>query len=243
MSRIIVSNVKKDFRIGAGKKRPLGGGYRIGIRDIFQAKKRHALRGISFDVQSGEVLGIVGGNGSGKSTLLRVIAGIHTLDEGSVKTNGKIVTVIALFSSVNARMPLADNTVMLATLYGLKKAEIKQRLHKILQFAEMEDYASTKFYQLSKGMKVRAIFSTALYADADILILDEAFSGVDAHFRNKFLKRLLDEKEKGLTVLIATHQLDLARKYCDRVMWLEDGRIKKIGNVSEILKQQKNFRA
>ncbi|MEI6058991.1 MAG: ATP-binding cassette domain-containing protein, partial [archaeon] len=176
-------------------------------------------------LNAGEVLGIVGDNGSGKSTLLRIISGIYKNYSGKVILDGKVVSLINLNVGLKERLTLRQNVFLCCSLFGLSRNEIKKRLKPIVVFSELENYIDTKIYQLSEGMRQRLAFSIAIHCNPDILILDEVFEVGDEEFRAKSGEKIIEMVKNGCSVVLVSHDLEMVRKYCKRVIWIDKGRI------------------
>ncbi len=239
MKRIIIQNVSKTFRLGFKKRQTAFGR----IIDIFSGKlsKRDfkALDSVSFDVDSGEILGLVGSNGAGKTTLLRIISGIFPIYEGTVKVEGKVTAVIGLALGLSSRLTIIENAFAAGSLLGMSQKEIKDRLPLIIKFSELEEFKNTKFYQFSRGMKIRFAVSLALFTNPDILLADEIFALGDKHFKNKVEKKIRDMTKQGVSVVVTSHRLDVIEKYSDKIVWMEKGKIKKQGKAKEVIKEYK----
>ena len=241
MKRVILKNIVKDFRIGA--KYRYKSKY-ISLLNFFYLisgkvplKKLYALKDVSLSVDSGEILGIIGPNGSGKSTLLRVIAGIYPKYKGLKRTYGKIIPIISLKLGFKKRMTLKENIFIAGCLFGLSQKAIKQRYNSILEFADLREFSNTPIYQFSEGMKERAAFSIAVSCDPDILLLDEFFAVGDEKYKNKSTNKIKDLVKGGCSVILVSHELSIIKEYCNRIIWLDKGRLIKEGNPKEILKE------
>jgi len=195
------------------------------------------LREISFSVEGGEVVGIVGENGSGKSTLLRIIAGIYDRDGGEVKTKGKIIPLINLNIGLMDRLTMEDNIYLCCGLFGLSRKETKRSFDSIVEFSELINFVNTKIYQFSEGMKQRLSFSIAVHCNPDILLLDEVFEVGDEDFKIKSANKIKDFVKSGVTVLLVSHELQLIERYCDRAIWLDKGSIVKQGKAQEVVER------
>ena len=232
--RIIVKNVSKKFRIGRKPQSSLA--RFISIFSGKEPKKNFlALKNVSFNVEKGEILGLIGDNGSGKSSLLRIIAGIYDSDEGSIYTDGKIISLINLFIGLQERLTMRDNIYMCCSLFGLYREDIGKRFYSIVEFAELESFLNTKLYQFSDGMLQRLAFSIAIHCDPEILLIDEVFEVGDEEFREKSSRRIREIVRNGGSVILISHDMNMIRKYCDRALWLDDGKIKEIGRPKEII--------
>ena len=239
MDAIVVKNLSKKFKISYRKKQTVLARLLNSISGKIPKKEIWALRDMSFNVKKGEFIGIIGGNGSGKSTLLRVLSRIYKPYLGFFNVLGKTANMIDLNRVLNNRLTLRDNIYYICSLLDIGKKEIKQKFNSIVKFAELEEYTDTKLYQLSKGMRARLAVSIILVKNFDILIIDEIFSGEDEHFKSKILKKILEFKKQGKTILLVSHDLNLIEKFCDRLIWMNEGEIKKIGNPKEIVKEYK----
>lgn len=239
MKRIIVEDVSKKFRIGSKK----GRGTLAKFISLFSGREPKrviwALNEVSLNANAGEIIGIIGKNGSGKSTLLRIIAGIYDKDEGEVKTDGKIISLINLHIGLWERLTMEENIYVCCPFFGLSKNEIKKRFDSMVEFSELGNFVNTKIYQFSQGMRQRLSFSIAAHCNPDILLIDEVFEVGDEGFRIKSANRIKDFIKNGTTVLLVTHELWMVEKYCNRAIWLDQGKIVKSGNVESILTEYK----
>lgn len=198
--------------------------------------KKQVLRNISFVVNSGEKIGIIGSNGAGKSTLLKVICGILDPTIGSVRVRGNIAPLIELGAGFNMDMSVRDNIILYGVLLGYSRQEMKTRIYEILAFAELEDYADVPVKALSSGMKARLGFAVATDVEPDILILDEVLSVGDARFTHKSRKRIETLWEHSSTILFVSHSLEYVKDLCDRTIWLDHGEIIYCGDTEEAIK-------
>jgi ABC-type polysaccharide/polyol phosphate transport system ATPase subunit len=237
IKRIIIDNISKEFMIGSNDN--IGALARF--LSMFSGKepKRsiHALKSLSFDVYSGEIVGIIGDNGSGKSTLLRTVAGIYHPDGGKVTTKGKIISLINLTVGLKERLTMKENIFLVGSLFGMSQKEIKKEFNNIVEFSELKEFVNTKIYQFSSGMMQRLAFSIAAHAMPDILLLDEVFEVGDEIFKKKSAGKIKDLVSRGACVISVSHDLDLIKKYCDRIIWLEEGIIKKSGLPGQIIQE------
>jgi len=241
-NRIIVKNISKKFKIGFKKHQSALARF-VSLFSGKEPKKIiQALKNVSFKVKKGEIFGIIGENGSGKSTLLRVIAGIYRQDKGDIITNGKIISVINLTAGFHSRLTTKDNIFLVSSFFGLSQKEIKEKFNLIVEFAGLEDFVNTKIYQFSEGMKQRLAFSIAIHCNSEILLLDEIFEVGDEKFRIKSADKITNLVNKGITVLLVSHDLNMVEKYCDGVIWLEKGEIVGEGKTKDIVKGYKDVK-
>jgi ABC-type polysaccharide/polyol phosphate transport system ATPase subunit len=234
MQRIVVEDIAKRFKIGFKKRQTA----LSRLASLFSGREPKkiiwALKEVSFKAEEGEIIGIIGKNGSGKSTLLRVIAGIYKCNKGKVKTNGKIISLINLNVGMQQRLTMKDNIYLCCSLFGLSQKTIKQRFNSVLKFSELQNFLNTKIYQFSEGMKQRLAFSIAIHCNPEILLLDEVFEVGDKEFKIKSANKIKELVKKGATVLLVSHELWMIEKYCDRIIWLDKGRILEKGNTREL---------
>lgn len=214
MTTITASKLTKDYRLKGGKKT--------------------ALESVSFSVEKGETVGIIGRNGSGKSTLLKLLAGITAPTRGELRVKGNVSALLELGAGFHPEYTGIDNIYLNGMLCGRRKPEIRAKLPEILNFAQIGDAASQKVKTYSTGMFLRLAFASAIAFEPEILLVDEALSVGDIAFQAKCFQKLKELREGGTTILYISHDIDAVRRFCDRVLWLEDGRIKMDGKVAEV---------
>ena len=193
-------------------------------------KDFYALKDISFKVNKGKMIGIIGQNGSGKSTLLKILASIVTPTSGKYFTKGTTRALIELQGGFDEELTGIENIRFLGILQGYSKKEMEKRIPKILEFADIGEYAYQPVKNYSSGMNVRLAFSIAIHVDPEILIVDEALAVGDIRFQQKCYRRINELKHEGKTIVLCTHGLDTVKEFCDRAIWLHDGRIKETGD-------------
>jgi lipopolysaccharide transport system ATP-binding protein len=184
-----------------------------------------ALRNVTFDVQPGEVIGIVGRNGAGKSTLLKILSRITPPTEGHADLRGRVSSLLEVGTGFHPELTGRENVFLNGAILGMYKTEIKQKFDAIVDFAELHQFIDTPVKRYSSGMFVRLAFSVAAHLDPEILIIDEVLSVGDIHFRNRCLGRMQDLYEQGRTVLFCSHDMTSIRQLCTRAIMLEGGRI------------------
>lgn len=194
----------------------------------------YALSDVSFQVEKGEVFGIIGMNGAGKSTLLKIISGIIKPTSGKVTRKGTIAPLIELGAGFNGELSGVENIYLNGLLLGFSRKIIEQKMDEIIEFSELGKFLYTPLKNYSSGMKARLGFSIATAIQPDILIVDEVLSVGDIHFKEKSEKRILSMIENGTTVLFVSHSLGQIQKICNRVMWLEKGSVREIGEPAGI---------
>ena len=237
MKRIIAEGIVKDFRIGFEKKQSALARVISLLSGREPRRTIRALDGISFDVEEGEILGIIGKNGAGKSTLLKIIAGIYEKSGGRIIVNGNIISLINLDIGLKERLTMRDNIYLACSFFNLSKAQTKKELNSIVQFAELKDFINTKIYQFSKGMRQRLVFSIAIHCKPEILLLDEVFEVGDADFKKKSADKIKCLVDKGSSAIFVSHQLAMLEKYCNRIIWIDKGKIFKEGRPEDIVKE------
>lgn len=193
-----------------------------------------ALEDISFVVKKGETLGLIGRNGAGKSTMLKVISGILKPTKGTVSIYGNVVPMLELGSGFDFDLTGKENIFLNGAILGYSEEFLKSKYDDIVAFSELSQFIDTPIRNYSSGMLARLAFSVASVVEPEILIVDEILSVGDAQFQEKSRKRMLELMGGGTTVLFVSHSLDQIREMCNRVIWLENGTIKMMGNTKEI---------
>lgn len=201
-----------------------------------------ALSDVSFDVERGEVIGIVGLNGSGKSTLLKVISGILKPTEGHAETNGSISPLIELGAGFDFDLTTRENIYLNGSVLGLSHDFIREKYDEILDFAELRDFENVAIKNFSSGMVARLGFAIATLVKPDILIVDEILAVGDFLFQQKCEKRIAEMMAGGTTVLIVSHAIEQIERLCSRVIWLEKGHLKMDGPTMTVCEEYKNAR-
>lgn len=201
-----------------------------------QTRREHftALDNISFDVNDGEILGIIGNNGAGKSTLLKVISGILKPTKGNVKVEGTIVPMLELGSGFDQELTGQENIFLNGAILGYSKQFLDEHYQEILDFSELGDFIKSPIRTYSSGMVMRLAFSIAAVVNPEILIVDEILAVGDERFQKKSRQRMQELMDGGTTVLFVSHSLQQIRNMCSRVLWLDHGRIVGIGDTQEI---------
>ena len=193
-----------------------------------------ALKDVSFEVKKGEVLGIIGHNGAGKSTLLKVISGILKPTTGSVQVNGTIVPMLELGSGFDFDLTGRENVFLNGAILGYPEQFLKEKYGEIVEFSELGQFIDVPLRNYSSGMVMRLAFSIATVVQPDILIVDEILAVGDADFQEKSKRRMLELMGGGTTVLFVSHSLGQIQEMCDRVLWLEKGRLKMAGKTETV---------
>ena len=199
-----------------------------------------ALDHVSFDVRKGEVIGLIGHNGAGKSTILKVISGILKPTAGSVKLRGNVVPMLELGSGFDMEMTGRENIFLNGAILGYSEEFLKEKYDEIVEFSEIGQFIDIPIRNYSSGMTARLAFAVATVVEPEILIVDEVLSLGDANFQEKSKRRMMELMGGGTTVLFVSHSLDQIREMCDRVVWLDHGKIKMIGNTQEVCDAYQN---
>jgi len=199
-----------------------------------------ALDDVSFEVMKGETLGIVGANGSGKSTLLKVIAGILSPEKGSIYSNGRISALLELGAGFHPELTGIENIFLNASILGIPRREIRQKVDTIIDFAEIRKFIDMPVKTYSSGMYMRLGFSIAVNLDPDILLIDEVLAVGDLEFQKKCLGRITDIKDRGKTIILVSHHMDMVENLCSRVIWLDKGRIRMDGQCRRVMREYQN---
>lgn len=215
------------------------------IEAFLPKKKRHAefyaLKDICFDVNEGEIIGIMGRNGAGKSTLLKIITGVLQPTSGKVITSGRISSLLELGAGFNNEYTGLENIYFYGTIMGLTKKEIAAKVDEIINFAEIGDYIYQPVKTYSSGMFARLAFSCAINVDPEILIVDEILSVGDLRFQSKCFQKFKEFQQKGVTILYVGHDIATLRSFCDRCIWLNHGEIVDSGDPAYISAQYMEF--
>lgn len=230
---ISVKDIKKSFKIYYDK------GYSLKEKLLFWKRNNYEVRtvlnGISFDVKQGEVLALIGKNGCGKSTTLKLLTKIIYPDTGTITMKGRVASLIELGAGFHPDMSGRENIYINASIFGLTKKEIDNRLEDIIAFSELEEFIDNPVRTYSSGMYMRLAFSVAINVDADILLIDEILAVGDANFQSKCFTRLRELKASGMTIVIVTHDLGTVKSFCNKAAWINEGNIVKIGSAAEVV--------
>ncbi len=233
---IIADNVHKTFNVYLDKANTI----KEKLLFIFsrnRKEKREVLKGVNLKIKKGETVALIGVNGGGKSTLLKLMTKIIYPNKGKIVTNGKLTSLLELGAGFHPDFSGRENIYFNASIFGLTKKEIDQRLDKIIEFSELKDYIDNPVRTYSSGMYMRLAFSVAINVDADILLIDEILSVGDQHFQEKCYKKIEELRKEGKTMVLVTHSLQSVTRLCDRAVWLHKGVIQMDGNSEEVVKK------
>ena len=204
------------------------------LKRDYKVREFWAVSDVSFSLEKGDMLGIVGSNGAGKSTLLKVVTGIMVPTKGSAKVNGTIAALLELASGFDGDLTVRENTYLRGAMLGYTRGYMNEMYDKIIAFAELKEFEDRPFKQLSSGMKSRLAFSIASLVNPDILILDEVLSVGDGAFRKKSEKKMMEIINGGATTILVSHSLEQVRNMCNKVLWLDRGKQIAFGQTQEI---------
>ena len=205
------------------------------LRDLRPANTFEALRGVSFDVAHGQTYGIVGRNGSGKSTMLKLVAGIGKPTAGTVEVDGRVSALIELGAGFHPEIPGRENVFINGMMLGLSRREVADCFDDIVRFAEIDEFIDAPVKTYSSGMYMRLGFSVAIHVDPDVLLVDEVLAVGDEAFTHKCLDKFAELRQRGKTVLIVTHALDLVTRFCDGALWLDGGVVREQGDPQRVV--------
>lgn len=197
----------------------------------------HALRDVTFRIEQGESVGIVGRNGSGKSTTLKLIAGVMAPSGGEVHVRGRVSPLIELGAGFHPDLTGRENVYLNASILGMPNRDIRARFDDIVEFAELREFIDTPVKRYSSGMYVRLAFAVAVHSDPEVLLVDEVLSVGDAFFQEKCLERMHDFQRRGTTIVVVSHILELITTFCERAIWLEHGRVVAEGPAVAVVEQ------
>jgi len=236
---IEVEHVAKKFKVYADKGTMLK--ERVLFANRNQYEIREILRDISFRIPRGQAVGLIGKNGCGKSTILKMLTKILKPNAGSILVHGRVSSLIELGAGFHPDMSGRENIYINATIFGLKREEIDARLSDIIRFSELEEFIDNPVRTYSSGMYMRLAFAVAINVNADILLIDEILAVGDAGFQKKCFGRLQEIKEQGTTIVIVSHAIEQMYVICDRLIWIEGGKIQEDGEPKPVAMHYLDF--
>jgi len=216
----LINSLKAPFKV-----------YRKGL----PVERFWALKDVSFDVEQGEVVGIIGRNGAGKSTLLKILSRITSPTEGSVELHGRVGSLLEVGTGFHPELTGRENIYLSGSILGMKRKEIDAKLDYIVKFSEIEKFLDTPVKRYSSGMYVRLAFSVAAHLEPEILIIDEVLAVGDVAFQKKCLGKMGEVANEGRTVLFVSHNMGAVNQLCDKGIWLDKGQIKMIGDTNDVI--------
>lgn len=231
MTVIEVNNVSKRYQLHSRRQ--------LMVQHALKKMRREnqefwALRDISLAVREGESVALVGHNGAGKSTLLSLIVGVTAPTSGTIRTCGRIGSLLELGTGFQPELTARENIYLCGSLLGFRRAELDARFDEIVLFSELERFLDEPIRTFSTGMVARLGFAVAVHRDPDILVLDEVFSVGDQNFQKKCVARIHDFRKRGKTLLFVSHQMESVISTCDRAIWLDHGRLRMDGPVEQV---------
>lgn len=235
---VVIENLTKEYKMFSRKKDRL-------LELIFPFYQKHSLfravDDLSLNIPKGQILGILGKNGAGKSTLLKMITGVVTPTSGKININGKISSLLELGTAFNPELTGYQNIYENGQVMGLTNEEIKAKEKEIIDFADIGEHLYQPVKTYSSGMFSRLAFACAMNVNPDILIVDEVLSVGDMAFQEKSITKMKEIRERGTTILFVSHSLSAVRNFCDRAIWMKDGKIVMDGKTEEVTEAYKNF--
>jgi ABC-type polysaccharide/polyol phosphate transport system ATPase subunit len=204
-------------------------------------KEFYALDNVSFNIKKGESIGIVGKNGSGKSTLLKILTGVLTPNEGECNVHGRIAALLELGAGFNNEYTGIENIYLNGTINGFTKEQMDEKLDDIVKFADIGEHIYQPVKTYSSGMFVRLAFAVAISVDPDILIVDEALAVGDVRFQLKCMDKFMEFKNKGITIIFVSHDTNMIKRFCDRCVWLNEGKLLDDGDTDTITDRYLDF--
>lgn len=194
------------------------------LQGKYQVKEFWADKNVTFALEPGDMLGIIGTNGAGKSTLLKAVSGIMVPTEGHMEINGSVAALLELASGFDGELTVRENTYLRGAMLGYTRKFMNEKYDEIIAFAELKDFQERPFKQLSSGMKSRLAFSIACLVNPDILILDEVLSVGDGAFRKKSGNKMKEILKSGVTGILVSHSIAQVRELCNKILWLDHGK-------------------
>jgi len=242
MDAIVARNLTKTYRIGVGRARvreaipgPLDRLFRRAFPRWWTRNTFNALDDVSIDVPAGSAVGIVGHNGAGKTTMLKVVAGVTAPTHGTVTSQGRLGALIDVLVGFHPDLTGAENAYLLGAIHGIARKEMKKRIQRLLEFAEIDELAETPVKRYSSGMQARLGFSTLVAIEPEVLLIDEVLAVGDAAFQRKCVEWLEEYRGKGGTLLFVSHNLALVRNMTERALWLDHGKVVEEGETGDVL--------
>lgn len=230
---IVVESVSKNFRLYHERNRYIKATLLRGRRARYE--EFWALEDVSFDVEHGATLGIIGSNGSGKSTMLKCLTGIYHPDKGTISVDGKIAALLELGAGFHVELSGRENVFLNGAILGMSKKDIERQFDSIVEFAGLERFIDTPVKNYSSGMTVRLGFSIAAHVEPEILLIDEILSVGDQAFQRKSSEKIEQFRREGRTIIVVSHSLPAVQQLCKEVIWLEKGRLKQRGPAADVI--------
>ena len=230
---ILVNHVTKKFKVYYDKANTLK--ERIVFWNRKKPEERTVLEDINLKIKKGESVALIGVNGSGKSTLLKLMTKIIYPNSGQIETYGKLTSLLELGAGFHPDFSGRENIYFNASIFGLTRKQIDERIDQIIEFSELGTFIDNPVRTYSSGMYMRLAFAVAINVDAEILLVDEILAVGDQHFQEKCFKKIEELKAEGKTIVIVTHTMGAVERFCDRAVWLYNGKIKMDGTAKEVV--------
>jgi lipopolysaccharide transport system ATP-binding protein len=240
---VVAENISKKYEISKFQKETQFRDALINFakRKLFNNKEQieeiWALKDVSFSLENGETIGIIGDNGAGKSTILKILSKITYPTSGKIKIKGRVASLLEVGTGFHDELSGRENVYLNGSILGMKKKEVKAKLDAIVSYAEVEKFLDTPIKRYSSGMRMRLGFSVAAHLDTDILFIDEVLSVGDASFQKKCLGTMGEMRTSGKTVIFVSHNMPTVENLCPRVMWIDKGEIRKDGPAVEVIEK------
>ena len=243
---INIKNVSMKFNLGIEKEFSIKQAF-VNLLDPKQRKKKKAhindpkefwaIKDLSFDIKRGEVVGLIGSNGAGKSTLLKIVSGVYKPTKGKIKVDGVISPMIELGAGFDADLTARENIYLNGAILGYSKRFLDEKFEEIVDFSELRDFLDVPVKNFSSGMVAKLAFSIATIVNPEILIVDEILSVGDIKFQEKSKNKMMELIKGGTTVLYVSHSIESIKELCDRVVWIEHGKLVKVGDTLKICEE------
>jgi lipopolysaccharide transport system ATP-binding protein len=233
-----INNISKEFRIQHEKQPYLS--LRDSIVNVFKKSGRsteqfYALKDVSFNVEVGESVGVIGKNGAGKSTLLKILSKITPPTKGTIKSRGRIASLLEVGTGFHPELTGRENVYLNGSILGMKRTEIDNKFDEIVDFSGTEKFLDTPLKHFSSGMQLRLAFSVAAFLEPEILVIDEVLAVGDAEFQKKCIGKMDDVSKSGRTVILVSHNLSSVKELCRKVVYLKQGEVRKVGEAGAVI--------
>ncbi|MBE7559237.1 ABC transporter ATP-binding protein [bacterium] len=238
MSAVVVEHVSKTYKL---YRRPLDRLLDVCLPGPRRYREFAALSDVSFQLEAGDALGVIGPNGAGKSTLLKILCGIARPSAGRCRLEGRVSALLELGTGFHPEFTGRENIFLSGELLGIPREEMAGRMESIIDFAEIGPFIDAPIRTYSSGMYVRLAFAVASMVDPDVLIVDEALAVGDMYFQKKSIERIKWFVERGKTALFVSHSMELLRRFCNKAMWLDEGRVRALGDVPSVIAGYEHF--
>jgi len=241
MKAVKVENLGIHYRIYHRQARSLKTVAIDILRRRYSYTQFWGLRNVSFDIEKGRMLGIIGRNGSGKSSLLKVLSGIYSPDEGSFQINGRVSALIELGAGFHPELTGRENIILNGAILGYSREEMAAKFDDIVSFSGVGKFIDSPVKNFSSGMELRLGFSVAVHSEPDVMLIDEVLAVGDKQFKKKCYKKIEEFREKGVTILLISHNMDEVNNYCETCLWLDKGNISAIGEPKKVTREYEKW--